>query len=181
MPPELAEQVDWFSTQLLPHEPLLRSWLNRRFPDADNIDDIIQDAYLRVLKKSRSMTIESPKSFLFATARNLALDHLRSHKISRKVALVDSESSIVLDPSDEPPVALARKQERLILREAIQSLPDRCREIFILHKINEMPPREIAEKLGLSTQTVSNQLYKGLSRCTQYVERYRKEWKGEGE
>ena len=171
-----TEQSDWFSSNLLPYEPVLRAWLGKRFPEADNIDDIIQDSFLRVLNTNRSEKIKSPKSFLFTTARNLALDHLRSHKISRKVPMVDSEVSNVLEPSAAGSDALVRKQELEILKHAIQSLPERCREIFVMHKMDGMPPREIAEKLGLSTQTVSNQLYKALSRCTVYVEKYSKEW-----
>jgi len=176
--PEDTEQAEWFSANLLPHEPVLRAWLAKRFPNADNIDDIIQDSYLKALRARETTTIRSPKSFLFTTARNLALDHLRSHGVSKKVPMVESELTDVFDDGDGPSEALSRKQELMILKQAIRALPDRCREIFILHKFKEMAPREIADKLGLSTQTVSNQLYKGLSKCTEYVESYRKEWKG---
>jgi len=68
-----SEQANWFMDNLLPHEPILRAWLARRFPEADNIDDIVQDADSKALQARQSTTIHSPKSFLFAAARNLAL------------------------------------------------------------------------------------------------------------
>ena len=145
----------------------------------NNIDDIIHDSYLRCLRARRADEIRAPKAFLFRTARNLALDHLRSHQVSKRTPMVDSEFSNVVDLSVEVPEEVARGQELLILKQAIQSLPDRCREIFIMHKFQELPPREIAKILGLSAQTVSNQLQRGLSKCVEYVERYRKEWQGD--
>ena len=172
------EQARWFATHLLPHEPLLRSWLKRKFPDADNIDDIIQDSFLRTLAERSKSLIRSPKSFLFTVARNLALDHVKSHKVARKVSLVDDESSVVVDASASIPEAVARNQELMILKQAIKELPDQCRRIFVMRNIEGMPVREIAQQLGLSNQTVSNQLCRGLSRCTKYVEKYRREWKG---
>ncbi len=175
MPPEDTEQARWFSSHLLPHEPLLRAWLEDRYPEANNIDDIIQDAYLRVLNVRHSRTLRSPKAFLFKTARNLALDHLRSHSVSRTIPLVDDHLSNVIDGSETAPEAVARKQELLIMRKAIESLPERCRQIVTLHKVYGIPQKEVAKRMGISVNTLSTQLAIGLAKCTAYVERYRKE------
>ena len=66
MPPENSEQGRWFAEHLLPHEAMLRSWLNSRFPTGLDINDVIQEAYLRVLKARDKGQIRAPKAFLFA-------------------------------------------------------------------------------------------------------------------
>jgi len=175
MPPEHSDQARWFSTYVLPHEPALRAWLCRRFPDADNTDDIIQDSYLRLLKARESEAICSPKAFLFRTARNLSLDYLKSHKVSRKVPFEDLGSSNVLDPGAPIPDVVSRNQELEILKAAIQSLPDRCRQIVTLHEVYGMAQKDVARRLGISASTVSDQLTIGLRKCTAFAKRYKRE------
>ena len=177
MPPEFYKHSHWFVENVYPHESLLRAWLQGRFPDANNIDDIIQDSYLRVLRAREKQDLFAPKAFLFSTARHLALDHMKSHKISRMISLVDGDVSTLLDTDDLAPEQLARKQELVILKEAIQSLPKRCRQIMTLHKIYGLPHKEVAERLGISIHSVSTQLEIGLRKCTQFAEPFRKEGK----
>ena len=175
MAPENPEQARWFSTYILPHETVLRAWLGKRFPDADNIDDIIQDAYLRLLKAHESDAIRSPKAFLFRTARNLSIDHLKSHKISRKMPFEEVETVNVVDAAASIPETVSRNQELEILKAAIQSLPERCRQIVTLHEVYGMPQKDVAKKLGITASTVSDQLTIGLRKCTAYVRKYRNE------
>jgi hypothetical protein len=57
LPPQNSEQSRWFAEQVLPHEPMLRAWLRSLFPTEGDIDDIVQDAYIRIL---RAHAAESP-------------------------------------------------------------------------------------------------------------------------
>lgn len=177
MPPDYSEYTHWFSTYVLPHEPALRAWLNRRFPDADNVDDVIQDSYVRLLKAHDSDVVNAPKAFLFRTAKNLVIDHLKSHKVSRKISYEEEVSSVVLDVAEEIPEAISRNQELEILKSAIASLPTRCRQIVTLHEVFGMPQKEVAKKLGITASTVSDQLAIGLRKCTEYAKKYRNEGK----
>ena len=84
MPIEDPEQARWFAENVQPHEDMLRAWLFSRFSGVGcDIDDIVQESFLRVLKAREERTLASPKAFLFATARNLALDSVRHSSISR--------------------------------------------------------------------------------------------------
>ena len=89
MPPGYSEQSDWFTTELEPHEPMLRAWLRSRFSNERDLDDIIQEAYGRVLKAQKTTEIGSPKAFLFATARNLALGKIRKQTSRGEISLAD--------------------------------------------------------------------------------------------
>jgi RNA polymerase sigma-70 factor (ECF subfamily) len=124
---------------------------------------------LRVLRARTTGALQAPKAFLFATARNLALDHLRRHAVSRTDALVEADLSNVLDDHDGIPENVARNQELALLTEAIQSLPDRCRQIMTLRIVYGLTQRVIGEQLGISDRTVAAQLAIGTRKCTDYL------------
>ena len=151
---------------------MLRAWLYSRFGDRCDLDDIIQESFLRVLKAKADHSLKSPKSFLFATARNLALDSLKHSSVSKTEYLAQFEMSEFEDSGMGIPEIVARNQELEILTKALQSMPDRCRQVFTLRRVYGMPQREIAKKLNISRNTVSAQLTVGLRKFTQYMETY---------
>ena len=147
---------------------MLRAWLRGRFGTRVDIDDIVQEAFVRVLQAHRDGTLRAAKPFLFAAARNLALDRLRRHDVARTDALGEIDALNVLDESDGIPETVARNQELELLTEAIQSLPDRCRRIFTLRKLYGLSQREIAQQLGIAESTVENQITIGIEKCTDF-------------
>jgi RNA polymerase sigma factor (sigma-70 family) len=169
MPPENSAQSQWFSEYLQPHEPMLRGWLQNRFSNSIDVDDIVQESLLRVLKAKEVSEIKSPKAFFFATARNLALDVVRRSKIVQFDSLTENELSDVLDDAESVPETIARNQELETLTKAIQSLPSKCRRIFTLRKVYCMSQPDIAEKLGISVNTVATQLKIGVRKCSAFM------------
>lgn len=168
MPPPDSELGLWFAEHVQPHEAMLRAWLRRRFEHQLEIDDIVQEAYVRVLRAREGGAMPSPKAFLFTTARNLALDRLRRHDVSRTDLMGEIDLLHVLDECTGIPEIVARNQELALLTEAIQSLPPRCRQILTLRKLYGLSHREIAARLGLSESTVSNQITIGIEKCTDF-------------
>ena len=172
MPIEDPEQARWFAENVQPHEDMLRAWLSSRFPEGCDLDDIIQESFVRVLKAREERELTSPKSFLFATARNLAVDRARHSSVSRTEYLEQNDLCSFEDAGMGVPEIVARNQELEILTKALQSMPDRCRQVFTLRKVYGMPQREIAKKLNISRNTVSAQMTTGLRKFTQYMETY---------
>ncbi len=119
MPPQNSEESNWFVENLLPHEAMLRAWLESRFPPSCDIDDIIQDAYVRVLDARKKGKLRSPKAFLFATSRNLAIDRLRHLKVAKNESLVENDLSDVWDENMGIPETVARNQELEISSQTI--------------------------------------------------------------
>jgi RNA polymerase sigma factor (sigma-70 family) len=113
--------------------------------------------------------LQSPKAFLFATARNLALDQCRRHHVCRTDSLREADYSNVLDERESIPDSVARNQELALLTEAIQSLPDRCRQVMTLRIVYGLCQRVIGEKLGISDRTVGAQLAIGTKKCTDFI------------
>ena len=162
----------WFSEHVQPHEGMLRAWLRSRFPTENDVDDIVQEAYARVLEARATTAIESPKAFLFATARNLVLARFRRPQAaSGQNGLTEFEIESVLDESADVPQAVARAQELELLTQAIQSLPTRCRQVLTLRKIYGLSQREVAAQLGITENTVEAQGVIGLRKLAEYFER----------
>ena len=175
MPPRESEESRWFDAHVRPHEPMLRAWLRTRFRGEEDVDDVVQESYMRLLRARAKAEVVSPKAFLFAVARNLATDRLRHRQVAATDSLVESDALSVLEEGEGIPETIARNQELEFLTEAIQSLPDRCRRIFTLRKVYGLSQAEIAAQLGLSENTVSAQLTIGVRKCMDFMERYRRE------
>jgi RNA polymerase sigma-70 factor (ECF subfamily) len=112
---------------------------------------------------------------LFTVARRLALDLVRRDYRSPIVGVTDLDRLFVLNSAPDPAEAAVRSQEIELLAEAVESLPARCREIFILRRIQGVAQKEIAARLGLSEQTVQVQAARGLRKIGDFMKRRLKE------
>ncbi len=166
MPPENSEETHWFAQNLLPHEAMLRAWLLSRYPAGVDVDDVIQEAYLKVLGARKKGPVNAPKAFLFATARNLALNAVRYAKVRGEDAVAPLDEFEVLDEGAGVHETVARNQELEILTKAIQTLPDRCRQIFTLRKVYGMSQRDITKKLNISARTVNAHISIGVNKVS---------------
>jgi len=174
--PSHDEQSEWFETHVRPHEAMLRAWLLSRFSNASDIDEIIQEAYVRILRVEKREKIVSPKAFLFTTARNLCISRLRKESVRATLSLADIDELGVIDDGESVPDVLARSEELEFLTQAIQSLPERCRQVITLRKIYGMSQKEVARELGISVNTVENQGTIGLRKLGT-IFRQSKEWR----
>ena len=164
----------------MPHEAMLRAWLRAKFASEDDIDEVVQETYARLLRARERGAVDSPKAFLFAVARNLALDRMRHRRTIVFEPLVESDEWSVFNDGTDIPEIIAHNQDLEILTTAIQSLPDRCRRIFTLRKVYGLSQAEIAKQLGLSENTVSAQLTIGVKKCVEFMSRVRREREGRG-
>lgn len=171
-PPTLMaaeDQVRWFKDEVQPHEAALRAYLRGRFPSLSDCDDLVQESYLRILRVKSAGKIRYAKAFLFTIARNAALDMLFKRRPAISVdAFPDCPDSIVLETSPNAAEAVNQKQELEILAEAIKALPARCREVMTLRYKDELSVKQIAARLGVSTETVKTHLVRGVDLCTSY-------------
>lgn len=153
---------------------MLRAWLRSRFGDSIDEHDVLQEAYLRVLKIYQQKSIRAPKAFLFATARNIALNAVRASSVRGERTSISVDDCDIIDDEEDLRETIARNQELEKLTEAIQALPRRCRQIFTLCKVYGMSPNEIAKELDMSVQTIYTQLTIGIDKCAQFMKRDRK-------
>ncbi len=154
----------WFAEEVRPHEAELRSYLRGKFAAHLEIDDLIQETYARLLQAREQTQLRSTRGYLFTIARNVALDAFRR----RRVLVIDGVAELDLLPvlEDRPGIAdaVARDQELQLLAEAIQALPERCRQVITLRKLHGLSHREIAQRLGITENTVNAQVAIGVLR-----------------
>lgn len=166
--PAVSQQYRWFQEEVQPHEPALRAYLRERFPTLHDVDDLVQESYARLFRAHGVERVGNVKAYLFAAARNVAFDILRRSQIITIEGMTEVEHLPLAEDRPDAAEAASRDQELELLKQAIATLPERCREILTLRKIAGLSHREIARKLGLSENTVNNQLTIGVLRCREY-------------
>jgi RNA polymerase sigma factor (sigma-70 family) len=129
-----AERI-WFAENVFPHEGALRAWLRVRFPSLSESDDIVQESYFRLIRVRARGRVENAKSYLFMIARNVAFDLFRRHRSAPMIPASDSERASVIEDRNGVAESVCASQEFEILLQAIDSLPERCRQIMQLQKL----------------------------------------------
>jgi len=167
-----ADRSQWFAEQVQAHESSLRSYLHGSFPCVRDIDDVVQESYLRIWKARAVRPIQSAKAFLFKVARHVVVDLLRRRGNSPLDAVGDMNALLVIDEKPSPAEALNAQEKLDLLADAVMALPARCREIVLLRKIQGIPQKEVAARLGLSERTVENHCRLGVKRCEEYLRAY---------
>ena len=172
MPPDASpETKNWFATEVQPHRPALRAWLLARFPTLPDVDDIVQESLSRLVQAREVSPIRSARALLFTTARNLALDAVRRQRVVAFEPITDDTDPAVLTDAADVVASVTKQQELELLTKAIQSLPERVRQIFTLRTAYGLTQRQIAEKLGVSESTVEKQMAAGIRQCAAFFAR----------
>ena len=159
----MAESLDaWFAREILPLEGALLRYLARTWMRRDEIHDLRQEIYVRVYEAAAKSRPLSPKSFVFTTARNLMTDRIRRGRVVSIEATADLETSNVLVDEISPERRASARQELSRLAQALDRLPPQCRNVVWLRKIEGIPQRQVAERLGISEGAVEKQITKGV-------------------
>lgn len=170
MPPH-TEQAKWFVDEVHPHDAQLKAYLRGAFPSVRDVDDLVQESYLRIWRVRAEGPIRSARAFLFTVARRLAIDGTRRQIASPVDAVEDLARLPVADETADVAGAVEQRERVLVLGDAIGQLPDRCREVFLLHKIQGLSRRETGERLGLAEKTIEVQTARAMDRCGEYLRR----------
>lgn len=131
-------------------------------------EDLSHEAYLKVSDASRLQPIHSPRAFLFQTARNLALDHLRKEKVRATHLDRQAGESVICDiacPEPGPEAELHLVQQVELLLHVLKDQPERRREMLILHKVHGWNYLKIAHHYKLSLSAVEKNVRCALAHC----------------
>ena len=159
----------WFFEEVQPHEPRLRAYLRTQFPHLGDVDDVVQESYLTLVRRRMAGDVRSARGLLFTAARNLALDLFRRGRCSPIAAVPLDIAPPAEDGRCSAADELCLRQELSLLAEAVESLPRRSREVLKLRKIYGLTHREIADHLGLSERTVNAEVMKGMRLCSAFL------------
>ena len=168
MLPPSQDQTHWFTKEVQPHEVDLRCYLRNRFPTISDLDDLIQETYMRVFRAKSAGRVREARPYLFVTARNIAIDLIRRDRKVSNNGIVDIESLVVVEDRPSNEEVLNHNKELELLKQAIDALPERCRQVFELRKLEGLSHQMIAAKLGISKHTVNAHLALGVLHCRAY-------------
>ncbi|WP_369062072.1 sigma-70 family RNA polymerase sigma factor [Caulobacter sp. 73W] len=157
------ERAIWLARNVLPYEPALRAWLGRRPLPGLDVDDIIQEAYAILAGLESVEHIRNPRTYLFEVAKSVILQALRRSRIVAFEALAEAEGMDFPSGAPSPEDVAADRQELGRVAALIAGLPGKCREAFTLRKVHGLSQREVAQRMGVSENTVEKHVGKGIA------------------
>jgi RNA polymerase sigma-70 factor (ECF subfamily) len=144
--------------------------LTRRLGSADLASDVLHETYLRLERINEIGPVLNPKAYLFRIAINVANDRRRAE--NRR--LTTEEADCLLEIPDHRPDAarvIEDRSEVALLRRVIAKLPERRRQVLFLSRVDDLPNREIAERLGITVRTVETDLKQAIEHCAEHLKR----------
>ena len=171
--------VAWVGGQILPHEADVRSWLRRGGSSAEDVDDIVQEAYCRLAALGGVAHIANGRAYFFQTARNIMLERIRRSRVVRIDCVTEIDALNIVDSEPSPERIVASRRELARVQELIEGLPERCRDIFKLRRVHGMPQRDIARLLGVSENVVEMQTMRGLRLILRALTQAREDGRGD--
>lgn len=154
-----APDVDaWFEREVLPLEAALMQFLRHNWRNRSDISDLRQDIYVRVYESALQKLPDVPKAFVFAIARNLLIQRMRREQIVPIEAVSDFDALGTATDAPSPERATMARDELRRLQSALDRLPPRCRQAFVMQQIDGLSRKEIAVRMGISDKTVMNHL-----------------------
>ena len=155
----------WMTT----YGPGLRRFFRRRVAEAD-VDDLVQDVFVRLQAARSGAPIENVEGYLFTTARNVLISQYRK-RASRTVPLSEewSDGFERIDTISPERIAIGR-EEYLRVLDAIGGLPPRAREAFQLHRFEHLTYQTIAQRMGISKESVKELMHRAIVRIAEAAE-----------
>jgi RNA polymerase sigma-70 factor (ECF subfamily) len=150
--------------------PLIR-YFSRRVASAAEAEDLTHEVLLNVLTKTGAQRLDNPDGFLFRSAFNLLRDRARNARVRREsqTDLANIEWQENLSPE-----RIVQGKEALIAAiNALMELPEKTRDILLLHRLEGLKYAEIAALYGVSSSAIEKHLIKGFAHLSRYAKRSR--------
>ena len=145
----------------------LKRFLTRFLDSPVEIEDVLQEAFLKSLEAERKTRIKAPRAFLFTTCKNLALNVIARNRRSRTDPVADfDELNVSFDVEAvatlDPEAAMVLDQLIGFAGEAVKGMSPRVREVFVLRKVYGYSHKEIGARLGIAISTVEKHIARGV-------------------
>ena len=141
----------------------------RYFKTPQEIEDVVQEAFVKVIEAKQHREILHPKSYMYQTVKNLALNRLSKSDYRLTDALGDTDAELVSQITPTMEQQFESRQRFELFCRAVRQLPIKCQRVYILRRVYGYTQKEIAEQMGISLKTVEAHLTKAIVRCTDYM------------
>lgn len=143
----------------------LLSYFGRRTRDLADLEDMVQDVFVRLIKRGRASELErqNRSAYVFETASSVLTDHLRK-KVTRRADAHEPFDQTRHAEADFSPEHVLIDREQLARASAVLlELPERTRVIFVLRRIEAMRVNDVAARLGVSVRTVERETQRAVT------------------
>ncbi len=156
------QRASWLAEHVLPCEPALREWLRRRLSLRQDVDDVIQETYAILAGMADVSHIQQPKAYVYSVAHSVVLQQLRRAQVVSIEAVAEIDRVAIAGDEIGPERTASSRQELARIGALIDSLPDKCRQAFVLRRVEGYSQREIAQRMQISENTVEKHICKGI-------------------
>ena len=150
---------EWFVEVFNRYYDYIRNYLYYLSGDMNWSEDLVQDVFLQLWEKRRIVRDETIKPFLFTMARNFFLKDIRK----KKYALTFSKSLDDFTDYESPEFTLEMQEFEKKLHQSVSKLPEKCRTIFLMNRIDKLTYKQIAENLSVTEKAIEKQMSRALS------------------
>lgn len=146
------------------HAAELEAFARRRVGEHDS-QDVVHDAYLRLINYGEAAPIGNPRAYLYRITANVANDHGAKAKARGEWADHDVEPDTLHSPTPGPETSLVVRNTLQRCLTALDELPEIYRHVFLLHRVDGMAQGDVALALGIPKRTVERYIAKALAHC----------------
>lgn len=142
----------------------LRRYLGRFFARSQDVEDMLQEVFVRAYAAEARGPILLPRAYLFRVAKHAALNEIARRKNSATESVEDFADPDVIGSGNQPGLEqeVDGRRRLALFANAVAALPSQCRKVLVLKKIEGLSQREIASRLGIAESTVEKHLAKAL-------------------
>ncbi|EKT55391.1 putative DNA-binding protein [Providencia burhodogranariea DSM 19968] len=154
------------------YSQLVRFFRNR-LGNSNDADDLSQDVFTLWLNRKEQSPVKESRAYLFKIANHVLIDHWRRNQRQAKSETPIDDASIEhnVEATQEDPSEILEHQQRIQrLGEAIDSLPPRRREAFLLYRFDGLSQSEIAERMDISISMVEKHIAAALVHCKKHLD-----------
>ncbi len=157
-----AERALWLAEHVLPCEQGLRDWLRRRMAQPQDVDDVIQETYAILAALADVSHVRAPRAYVYQVAQSVVLQQLRRAQVVSMEMVAEFDRLPMTGEEASPERLASSRQELNKVTALIAQLPDKCRQAFVLRRVEGFSQREIAERMQISENTVEKHVCKGI-------------------
>ena len=154
----------WVAREILPHEGAVRGWLARRWRNAIDADDVIQEAYCRLSALTSVQHIDNPLAYFRRTVHAAAVDAVQRAYGKNVISMMETEWFNVVDEEPLADRSAAASQELGRVNGLLSKMSYTCQRVIELRRIEGLSQKETASRLGVSENVVENHIVRGLRR-----------------
>ncbi len=153
------EEIEAFKSIFNAYYESIRNFLYYKTSDITLAEDIVQETFMKLWDNRSSIKPDTVKSLLYIMASNTLKSHLRHQKVVFNFVNTSPSDELDQESADS---AIRQKEMQQRLQQVLSAMPEKCREVFLLNRMDNLTYTEIADRLQLSVKAIEKRMHEAL-------------------